>query len=148
MGAKGQRVLLLSRSIFQVLAVICLYNGMLILLPSDAAALGNTSIIFTAIIARIFLKEKLGIIHLIAIVFTITGVLFISKPSFLSFDASTDNQTTQINEGSSSVFNETINQTSEVLDQKFASISPETLNIMGILSLIWLFRKCEFTLSQ
>ena len=141
MGAKGQRVLLLSRSIFQVLAVICLYNGMLILLPSDAAALGNTSIIFTAIIARIFLKEKLGIIHLIAIVFTITGVLFISKPSFLSFDASTDNQT-------SSVLNETINQTSEVLDQKFASISPETLNIMGILSLIWLFRKCEVILSQ
>jgi drug/metabolite transporter (DMT)-like permease len=45
--------------------------------------LAHTSLIITAVLARIFLKEKLTIAHLIASIFTIFGVIFISKPSVI-----------------------------------------------------------------
>lgn len=50
---------------------------------SDVSALNNLSIITTAIIARFILGEKLSIAHLISTILSITGVVFILRPSFL-----------------------------------------------------------------
>lgn len=41
------------------------------------------SIIMTAILSRIFLKEKITIAHFIGFVLTVIGVIFISKPAVL-----------------------------------------------------------------
>ena len=110
---------------------------MLMLTPSDAAALGNTSIIFTAVLARIFLKEQLGVIHFVAITLTITGVIFISKPSFLfgSLTAPASLNGTAFNESLSAAFNETINLTMSA-EQKVASLSPEALTVIGTSNLL------------
>lgn len=54
-----------------------------ILKPSDVSALNNISIITTAIIARFVLGEKLSIIHFIAALLAITGVIFIIRPDYL-----------------------------------------------------------------
>ena len=46
-------------------------------------AIANASIIVTALLSRVFMKEKLGIPHIIALLLTIAGVILISKPSFI-----------------------------------------------------------------
>lgn len=51
--------------------------------PSDVASIAHSSLIITAIMARLFLNEKLTFAHLISLILTAIGVLFISKPSFL-----------------------------------------------------------------
>jgi drug/metabolite transporter (DMT)-like permease len=66
-----------------VLAFYSLYFGLILVPPSDCAAISHTSIIFIAIMSRIFLAEKLAFAHLLALLLTILGVGFISKPSFL-----------------------------------------------------------------
>ena len=74
---------MIPRSIVQTCALGLLYAGITLLPPSDVAAIAHTSIIFTAILSRFFLKERFGFPHLFAIVLTIFGVVYISKPSFL-----------------------------------------------------------------
>lgn len=61
--------------------MISIYFAILFLKPSDLVSLSQTSLIMTAILARIFLKERLTMGHFIAILFTIVGVVLISKPS-------------------------------------------------------------------
>lgn len=82
-GPKGARCLLNIRGIFGVLALFLFYCSLQFLPPSDATALGHTSIIVTAILSKIFFKEKLGLSHFIAFLFTVSGVVLISKPTFL-----------------------------------------------------------------
>jgi drug/metabolite transporter (DMT)-like permease len=55
----------------------------MLLNPSDAITITHTSIIITAVLARIFLNEKITLAHFIALILTVIGVLFICKPSFL-----------------------------------------------------------------
>ena len=50
---------------------------------SDTQTLINSSVLITALMGRIFLKEKINICHIVSIVFTFLGVLFILRPSFL-----------------------------------------------------------------
>ena len=82
-GEKGQRLMLSLRGIFGALCMNSTYLAVALMDPSDATALFNCSIIFVTIFARIFLKEKLTLVHLIALAITILGVVFISKPTFL-----------------------------------------------------------------
>ena len=87
------------------------------------------------------MKEKLGIIHLVAIVMTAVGVVFISKPSFLFGSDNViliQNQTAYFDESvgyalnnTFTILNGTINQTSIVLVQKAFTISPGTFSIIG-----------------
>ena len=83
LGPKGQRLLLCGRAFFSIFAVISTNFAIKYIDPSDNIALSHTNIIFTALFARIFLKEKLNISHLIALLLTIGGALLISKPSFI-----------------------------------------------------------------
>lgn len=103
-GEPKNRKLLILRGLIQPVAVGLLYYGLKLLPPSDVVAINHTSIIFTAILSRIFLKERLGLAHLFGILLTIFGVVFISKPSFIFGTDSyqllnlTINNTTQSNE--------------------------------------------------
>lgn len=84
-GPRKILLLLSARGIIGSLAAILLYIGLALLPPSDCSTLVNSSIITTAIISRIFLKEKLGIAHVISLILTIFGVLLVSKPTFIPF---------------------------------------------------------------
>lgn len=83
LGPKGQRLLLCGRAFFSIFAVIATNFAIKYIDPSDNIALSHSNIIMTAIMARIFLKEKFNLSHLIALLLTIAGALLISKPSFL-----------------------------------------------------------------
>ena len=83
LGPKGQRSLLCARAFFGIFAVISTNFAIKFISPSDNIALSHTKIIMTAILARIFLKEKFNISHLFALILTIVGALLISKPSFI-----------------------------------------------------------------
>lgn len=73
--------------------------------PSDVITIVNTSLIVTTLLSRVFLNERLTIVHLIAFFLTITGVLFIARPTFIF-----GNKLSSIN-------NMTISQTIEVANQ-------------------------------
>lgn len=97
-GISGQRFLLSCRGILSVIGLICLYTALRFIPPSDLSATGHVSIIVTALLSRIFLKEKLGIPHIFALGLTIFGVTVISKPSFLfDFKQSQNNATSTSN---------------------------------------------------
>ena len=82
-GPVGIRFLLVVRGLGGLFAMVSLYIGLVLIPPSDCSAISHTSLIITAILARILLNEKLGIVHLISLLLTIIGVVFISKPSVL-----------------------------------------------------------------
>jgi drug/metabolite transporter (DMT)-like permease len=75
--------LLVLRSILGVFGLFFLYFSLLLIPPSDVSACGHSSIIFTAILSKIILKEKLSISHMFALIFTLIGVFLIAKPTFL-----------------------------------------------------------------
>jgi drug/metabolite transporter (DMT)-like permease len=83
LGPRSELKLLSLRGLFGSLNVFAVYFSIMFLNPSDATTLVHVSIIITSIISRFFLGEKLTLAHLVAIVLTANGVLFISKPSFL-----------------------------------------------------------------
>lgn len=64
-------------------AIITIYFAIKFIDPSDIIILEHTGLIITAILSRIFLKEKLTIAHIFAIILTIIGTIFVTKPSFL-----------------------------------------------------------------
>ena len=95
LGPRKEFKLLAARGIFGAVSLILFYFAIMLLSPSDTVTLVHSGIIITAIISRIFLHEKLTIAHLIAILLTINGIVFISKPSFI-FATRDDNKTVQL----------------------------------------------------
>lgn len=82
-GKKGERFLLTLRGVFGTIGLITIYFSVKLINPSDAVALINCAVIFVTIFGRIFLKEKLTIVHLIALVVTFVGIILISQPTFI-----------------------------------------------------------------
>ena len=82
-GPKSQRKLLFLRGAAGSACIILGFFGVRYLDIGDIETLSNSAVIMTAILSRIFLKEKLSFSHIIALILTITGVLFIVRPSFL-----------------------------------------------------------------
>lgn len=82
-GPKKQRGLLMIRGLVGCLSLMSVYFALMLINPSDVVSLAHSSLIITAIMSRIFLKEKLTIAHVVSIFLTAIGVLFISKPSFI-----------------------------------------------------------------
>jgi drug/metabolite transporter (DMT)-like permease len=83
LGPKKEFRLLFIRGLVGSIALICFYFSIMLLNPSDSVTLVHSSLIITAVCSRIFFKEKLTIAHIIAILLTVNGIIFISKPSFL-----------------------------------------------------------------
>ncbi len=82
-GIKEQRKLLTYRGLAGITSLLCGFFAIKFINPSDFKAINHSSIIITAILARLFLKEKLTIAHVLALILTIIGVLLISQPSFI-----------------------------------------------------------------
>ena len=82
-GSRAILKLLISRGIFGVFGMVGLYWSIRLINPSDVVSLFGCNTIFVAILSRIFLKEKLTLMHIIAIVVMVAGVFLITEPSFL-----------------------------------------------------------------
>jgi drug/metabolite transporter (DMT)-like permease len=80
LGPKPHRKILFFRSVVGTIGLLCFFFAYKFLDPSDAASLFHSSVIMIALLARIVLKEKLSFFHIFALLFTIIGVFFISKP--------------------------------------------------------------------
>ena len=83
LGPKEMRKILFLRGFIGTISVLCLHVSVKFINPSDTTSLFNLSIVFVPIIARFYIKEKFSIMHLIALVISILGVLFIAQPAFL-----------------------------------------------------------------
>lgn len=83
LGPRKQFKLLCVRGVIGTCSLLAFYVSIMLLDPSDSTTLVHSAIVITAILSRLFLGEKLTIAHLIATLFTVNGVLFISKPAFL-----------------------------------------------------------------
>lgn len=82
-GPKKQFKLILFRGFIGSLALLSIYFAVMLINPSDVVSLTHSSLIITAIMSRVFLKEKLTIAHVSSIFLTAIGVICITKPSFL-----------------------------------------------------------------
>jgi drug/metabolite transporter (DMT)-like permease len=83
LGPKKSRKLLFLRGFVGSLGGILGFFSIKYLDVSDYETLTNSCVLLTALLARIFLKEKLSVCHFFATVLTITGVMFIIRPEFL-----------------------------------------------------------------
>jgi drug/metabolite transporter (DMT)-like permease len=77
------RKMLSFRGFVGAIGMIFLHFAITMIAPSDTVAVTHSSVIITAILARIFLKERFSIAHILSLILTVIGILFISQPSFL-----------------------------------------------------------------
>lgn len=77
------RRLLVMRGFFGALGMLFLHFALTLIAPSDTVAIAHGSVLITSILARIFLKEKLTILHVFSLIATISGILLITQPSFI-----------------------------------------------------------------
>jgi len=82
-GPKNQRLNLIMSGFLLAFAGLTLSLSVKYIDPSDTEALRSTRLLMIIILARIILKEKMTIIHILCFTLTILGVLFITQPSFL-----------------------------------------------------------------
>ena len=83
LGDSGQRKLLAYRGLSGALTMIFINFSTKLIAPSDSIALLHTNVVMVAILARIFLGDKFTMLHMLILVLTGFGVLFISQPAFL-----------------------------------------------------------------
>jgi drug/metabolite transporter (DMT)-like permease len=119
-GKKNERKLLAIRGSFGVIISSSTLVAIRLVNPSDCITIINSTVILTAIVCRIFIKEKLTIIHIFSVLLTIFGVACIFRPSFL-FPTKQ-----QINESLNST---TYNDTFKLIDNK----QSEMYTVIGIL---------------
>jgi len=81
-GSKKSRKHLVMRSLFGFTGVILYFFTLSSIPLADAVTLNKLSPFFVVIAAAIFLKEKMGPIHIGALVIVFSGVLLIVKPGF------------------------------------------------------------------
>lgn len=73
--------MLLMRSIFGTIGILCNFYAVDHLLVSDASMLNKLSPFFVIIFSALFLKEKANIVQKISVVIAFIGALFVIKPS-------------------------------------------------------------------
>ena len=83
LGEKSQRGMLLLRSSLGAISLLSFYFSVRLITPSDTVALFNCFVIFIPLAARIFLGEKLTLVHVTALGITVAGICLISQPEFL-----------------------------------------------------------------
>lgn len=81
-GKRENQKLLLARSTFGTIGILCNYYAIDRLVLSDANMLNKISPFFVIIFSAIFLKEKVKPKELIAVLVAFCGVLFVIKPRF------------------------------------------------------------------
>ena len=96
LGTREQRKYLVIRGVFGAIGLECLYVSIRLVKPSDTTSLFACNVIFIAIVSRIYLKEKFTVIHVLALVLIVVGVVFITQPSFLFAEENMFNSTLNI----------------------------------------------------
>ena len=79
-------LLTIIRSILFMFAFLFYYIGLAYLPYAVTTALFFTTPFFITILSKIFLKENIGLIRLLTIIFGFTGVVIIANPTFDSFN--------------------------------------------------------------
>jgi drug/metabolite transporter (DMT)-like permease len=77
------RKLLKLRGVFGAIGMVFLHFAITFIAPSDTVAIAHCSVIITSILARLFLNEKFTMAHLVSLILTLFGILFICQPSFI-----------------------------------------------------------------
>lgn len=83
LGPKEHRALLWLRGVVGCAAVMVGFFAIKYLNVSDVETVTNSCVLITALLARVFLKEKISISYIFALILTIAGVIFLIRPSFL-----------------------------------------------------------------
>ena len=84
LGPKELRFQLIKRGVCGAISFISFGFSLKFIDPSDTNSLYNTRLVFISILAAVFLKEKLTFIHICCVILTISGVILICQPSFLT----------------------------------------------------------------
>ena len=83
LGPPKERKLLTYRGLSGIAGLVFGFFAIKLINPSDLKVINHSNIIFTAILARIFLKEKLTFMHIVTFCLTVVGVVFIAQPRLL-----------------------------------------------------------------
>lgn len=81
LGHKGSRVQLILRGAFGTLGILAGFYALQHMILPNETMFADLNIFFIIIFSFIFLKEKVNIIQIVAIVIAFIGVLFIIQPS-------------------------------------------------------------------
>ena len=81
-GKRENQKILLARSLFGTIGMVCNFYAIDKLVLSDANMLNKLSPFLVIIFCAIFLKEKIKPVQIISIMVAFTGALFIIKPDF------------------------------------------------------------------
>ena len=73
------------RGIFEVLATLCFFSGLMLMPMSDVYTLLNTTPLIITAVGAIFLKEKVGLRRWSAVIIGFIGVLIVINPLDLKF---------------------------------------------------------------
>ncbi len=82
----GKPFLLFFRGLMGFMALVAFFYNIAHISLADAMTFSRTSPIFTALLAFLFLKEKLGTKEIFALVFGFIGIVFIMKPNGLQLE--------------------------------------------------------------
>ncbi|MGL5822897.1 MAG: DMT family transporter [Sarcina sp.] len=82
-GERTHRKMLILRSALGTLGIWANFYAIDHLLLPNATILNQLSPFFVIIFSYLFLKEKIKIVHIVAILIAFSGILFIVKPSFI-----------------------------------------------------------------
>jgi drug/metabolite transporter (DMT)-like permease len=82
MWGNNKRLLLL-RGVLGFCALLCFFWAVTKLPLADVTVLHFTNPVFTAILATIFLSEKMSTREIAGLLLSLTGVLFVARPTFL-----------------------------------------------------------------
>lgn len=75
------------RSVFVALAMICYFSALAFMPIAQALAGLFTSPIFILVISTLFMRQRIGVFRISAVLVGFTGVLFVLQPDFSDFDA-------------------------------------------------------------
>ena len=112
-GKKNERKLLAIRVMIGVIIASSTLIAMRLVHPSDCTTIVNASVILTAIVCRIFIKEKITIVHIVAVLLAVLGIVCIFRPTFLfskkesfSFNSTTSfNHTVEAVNSTNTIYN-------------------------------------------
>eukprot|EP01112_Ceratiomyxa_fruticulosa_P000481 TRINITY_DN1043_c0_g3_i1.p1 TRINITY_DN1043_c0_g3~~TRINITY_DN1043_c0_g3_i1.p1 ORF type:complete len:362 (+),score=36.50 TRINITY_DN1043_c0_g3_i1:275-1360(+) len=82
-GPAEKRKLLFVRGCFGFIGLSCTYYSVTVLPLSDAITLSFFNPVFTALLARIILKEKWGVVDFLCTLLSIAGVVLVARPEFI-----------------------------------------------------------------
>jgi drug/metabolite transporter (DMT)-like permease len=89
-GVKGERIVVLLRGVSGFFSFGLLYVAYRMIPLADASTIVFSAPIFTLIFAWLVLREECGLFQTFILIFTMAGVVLISRPSFLFGEVSND----------------------------------------------------------